>query len=86
MKGDGKTMTPEEIAKNKRLQDTQWNKQPIPDKFDMQGIIKYLHEYSGRIPNENECLRFNMFLESFQGKPSERECSDFLQVLGMVKK
>jgi hypothetical protein len=79
-------MTPEEIARNKRLQNVQAVKQRIPDKGDIEGMIGYLHKISGRIPTENECLRFHMFLNTFAGKPTERECTEFLTLLGMVRK
>jgi hypothetical protein len=93
-------MTPEEIARNKRLQNVQTSKPQmpvkalgtrvdtpqVPNKYDMQGMIRYLHQYSGRIPTESECLRFHMFLNSFSGKPSERECTEFLMLMGMARK
>jgi hypothetical protein len=79
-------MTPEEIARNKKLQERQQNTPIIPDKYDMQGMIGYLHKFSGRIPTESECMRFHMFLQSFDGKPSQKECAYFLRLLGMVRK
>lgn len=52
-----------------------------PAKKDILGIIKYLEEYFGRVPTESECLRFAMFLDSFDGKPTQDECGDFLALL-----
>lgn len=78
-------MNADEIRANKQKQETQWNKPTVPDKFDMQGMIGYLHKRAGRIPTENECLRFYMFLQTFVWKPTEKECTDFLRLLGMVK-
>lgn len=79
-------MTPEEITRNKNLQKMQNEKLRIPEKYDMEGIINYLHKFSGRIPTENECLRFHMFLQTSLGEPTQRECEDFLRLLGMVRK
>lgn len=45
-----------------------------PDKFDMQGIIKYLHESLGYVPSETQVLRFHMYLQT---NPSAKECEDF---------
>lgn len=53
----------------------------IPAKKDMTGIIKFLDEYFGRTPTESECLRFAMFLESFESTPTLVECRDFLVLL-----
>jgi hypothetical protein len=78
-------MMPEEITRNKKLQDRIQDAPKVPDKFDMQGMIGYLHKFSGRIPTENECLRFYMFLRSFEGNPTQKECEDFLRILGMVR-
>ena len=50
----------------------------VPKKYDMQGIIGYLHRSLGRIPTETECLRFNMLLET---NPSKQECHDFAVLL-----
>jgi hypothetical protein len=57
---------------------------PVPDKFDMQGIIKYLHHNLGRLPTENECLRFHMFLGTYQQKPTDGECKEFINLLKEV--
>lgn len=51
---------------------------PVPNKFDMQAIIGYLHREMGRIPSESDVLRFNMLLES---NPTQRECQDFVRLL-----
>jgi uncharacterized SAM-dependent methyltransferase len=93
-------MTPEEIARNKRLQNAQTSRPQmharvpkiqtdtpqVPDKYDMQAMIGYLHKKAGRIPTESECLRFHMFLNSFAGEPSERECTEFLMLMGVMRK
>jgi hypothetical protein len=76
-------MTPEEIARNKKLQTVQHKKPRIPDKFDMMEIIEYLYKSAKRPPTESECLRFHMWLQSFQGKPTEKECTDFLILIGI---
>ena len=57
----------------------------VPDKFDMSGIIAYLHKFLGRIPTEDECLRFHMFLLS-PTKPTKTECEDFVKILKQVGK
>jgi hypothetical protein len=53
------------------------------DHFDMQKIIGYLHDNLGRIPTENECMRFHMFLGTFPAgvSPSNRECQKFVNLL-----
>jgi hypothetical protein len=52
----------------------------IPNKFDVQGIIKYLHESLGRLPTEGESLRFHLVLNNAQGI-SKEECAGFIQLL-----
>lgn len=79
-------MNRDEIERNKKLQNQYDEMGKIPEKYDMQGIIRYLQGISGRTPTVNECLRFNLFLETFSpGKPTPKECKDFLKLLGMVK-
>jgi hypothetical protein len=60
-----------------------WAAPRIPDPFDLQGTIGYLHKFSGRMPTEHEILRFGLFLRSFGGKPKQKECEEFLALLGM---
>jgi hypothetical protein len=52
---------------------------PVPDKFDMQAIIGYLHNEMGKIPSETDVLRFNMLLET---NPTPGECQNFVKLLG----
>lgn len=53
----------------------------VPDKHDMQGIIRCLHKNLARMPTENECLRFHMFLGTYRQKPTDAECRDFINLL-----
>ncbi len=78
-------MNKDEMLANRKKQEAAWNAPKIPRKFDMMGMIEYMHKRSGRIPTESECLRFNAFLNSFSIAPTEKECTDFLRLLGMVK-
>jgi hypothetical protein len=56
----------------------------IPDTFNMEEIIEYLHHSLGRLPTEGETLRFNMFLTSYERKPTETECTEFIELLRKV--
>jgi hypothetical protein len=58
----------------------------VPGKFDMEGIIGYLHQCFGRIPTEDEALRFHVFLNSSQYAPSKSECEDFVKLMGALKR
>jgi hypothetical protein len=54
----------------------------IPERFDMRGIIKYLHEKMGKLPSETNVLRFSMLLET---NPTEKECREFILLLKKVR-